>query len=183
MNCLFLVGSTRRDGNSERLARVAASSLPAHATQTWLRLDDHPLPPFVDVRHGAGFGPLEGAARTLCDATLACTDLVFAVPTYWYSVPAATKLYLDHWSHWMRVPGLDFMARMAKKTMWVVTANSDELGVPSTSSDPLVAAMKMSADYLSMRFGGALVGHANRPGEIELDSAALERATSFFQSS
>jgi NAD(P)H-dependent FMN reductase len=181
MHCLFLLGSSRRDGNTERLARLAATSLPANALHEWLRVDDHPLPEFVDVRHGAGFGRLDATARALADATLACTDLVFAVPTYWYTVPASTKRYLDHWSHWMRVPELDFKARMAKKTLWVITVNADELGAPSTSSAPLLASMRMTADYLSMKVGGVLVGHANRPGDIEQDRVALEQAKSFFR--
>jgi hypothetical protein len=33
-----------------------------------------------------------------------------------------------------------------------------------------------------MRFGGALVGHGNRPGDIEQDAAALESAKGFFRS-
>ena len=38
----------------------------------------------------------------LLDATLAATDLVFVAPVYWYSLPAAAKLYLDYWSAWLR---------------------------------------------------------------------------------
>lgn len=51
MDFLFLLGSTRRDGNTEALARQAATHLPAEANQSWLRLSDLPLPTFGDVRH------------------------------------------------------------------------------------------------------------------------------------
>jgi NAD(P)H-dependent FMN reductase len=53
---LFLVGSTRQAGNSEGLARRAAQALSANDEQRWLRLTDHPLPPFFDTRHSTGCG-------------------------------------------------------------------------------------------------------------------------------
>ena len=106
----FLIASTREGGNSEVLARRAAATLPPHVVQQWLRLSDLPLPPFEDVRHveGGSYPPPTGNAATLLEATLGATDLVFAAPLYWYGVPASLKLYLDHWSGWMRVPGLEF---------------------------------------------------------------------------
>jgi hypothetical protein len=109
----FLLASARRDGNTELLTRKAAESLPPDYGQHWLRLMDLPLPPFEDIRHSVGVYPQpEGNERVLFDATLAATDLVFAVPLYWYSVPTAAKLYLDYWSGWLRVPDADFKARM-----------------------------------------------------------------------
>jgi multimeric flavodoxin WrbA len=180
MHALFLLGSTRRDGNTEQLARLAATSLPPEATQQWLRLDEHPLPPFVDVRHDGGrYEQPQGHARTMLEATLAATDLVFAAPTYWYSLPAAAKLYLDHFSGWMRVPGVDFKARMAGRTLWVITVNSDDPGADGSSA-PLVESLRMTAEYLSMRLGGVLIGHANKPGEIEANTDALATARTFF---
>jgi hypothetical protein len=51
---LFLLASTRRDGNAELLARRAAAALPGDVAQRWLRLADLPLPAFEDVRHAQG---------------------------------------------------------------------------------------------------------------------------------
>ena len=121
----------------------------------------------------------EGDALTLLDATLWATDLVFAAPTYWYNLPAPMKLCLDHWSGWLRVPGLDFKAKQAGKGLWVITVNSDEPGEDSSSA-PLVKSFELTADYMKMRFCGALVGHANRPGELAQDAAALTAAAHFF---
>jgi hypothetical protein len=39
-----------------------------------------------------------------------------------------------------------------------------------------------TADYLSMRWGGALSGDANAPGDIAQDGAALQAAKTFFAS-
>lgn len=176
---LFLLGSARADGNTEILARRAAAQLPADVGQTWLRLDDVPLPPYQDVRHNAD-APLpepEGNERVLLDATLAATDLVIASPLYWYSVSATTKLYLDHWVRWFKVSGADFKARMRAKTMWAVSAISEE---DQAMADPLLGTLRLSADYLGMRWGGELLGYASRPGQVLEDTEALAKAKSLF---
>ena len=69
---LFLNASTRepgQTGNTETLARHAAQALPADTEQTWLRLADLELPPFVDRRHTTGTYPMpDGDLKTLLDA-------------------------------------------------------------------------------------------------------------------
>ena len=40
-------------------------------------------------------------------------DIVFVALVYWYALPAAAILYLDHWSACLQVPGLEFTSRMA----------------------------------------------------------------------
>jgi multimeric flavodoxin WrbA len=173
----FVVGSTRADGNSEALARRAA--LPAGATASWLALRDLPLPPFADTRHSTGYAPPAGHAKALCDATLAATDLVLVTPVNWYSVSWPMKLYLDHWSAWMRLPELRFADTLAGRSMWGVVVDSDDDDATG-SGEPVIDAMRRTADYMKMRWRGALTGHANRPGEIASDARAIERAASFF---
>ena len=86
--------SGRSNAPGDRAANLAAS-------RAWS------LPPFVDLRHTVGTYPMpEGDLRTLLDATMVCTDLVLVTPVYWYSFPSSLKTYLDHWSAWLRVPGL-----------------------------------------------------------------------------
>lgn len=174
----FILASGRRDGNTEILARKAAEHLPPGSQQEWHRLMDLPLAPFEDIRHSVGVYPQpQGNERVLFDATLGATDLVFAVPLYWYSVPASAKLYLDYWSGWLRVPGANFRERMAAKTLWGVCALSDE---DPRRADPLVGTLAITADYLKMGFGGVLLGYGNKPGEVLNDAAALDKARSFF---
>jgi hypothetical protein len=177
----FLIASARRDGNTEFLMRKAADHLPPDYRQQWLHLMDLPLPPFEDIRHSVGVYPQpEGHERILFDATLNATDLVLGVPLYWYSVPYSAKLYLDYWSAWLRVPGADFKARMAGKTLWGVCALSDE---DFSHADPLVGTLRLTAEYLSMGFGGVLLGYGNKPREIVSDASALNKATTFFAQS
>jgi multimeric flavodoxin WrbA len=103
-------------------------------------------------------------------STMSATDLVFVVPLYWYGVPASAKHYLDYWSAWLRVPGANFRARMAGKTLWGVCVLSDEDPKRAT---PLLDMLENIADYLLMKFGGVLLGSGNRPGDVLNDTTAL----------
>lgn len=161
---LFLLGSTRLGGNTEALARLAAGGLAPEVEQKWMRLAELPLAPFRDVRHEGDevYPEPTGNERELLDATLAATDLVIASPLYWYSVSTSVKLYLDYWTAWMRVPGADFLDRMRGKTLWAVTAHTAD---HPTQVEPLLGTLRLSADYLGMRWGGELLAYGNRPDE------------------
>jgi multimeric flavodoxin WrbA len=178
---LFLVASARREGNTETLARRAAEALPAHATQQWIHLDETPLPRFEDIRHRGGqsnsYPEPEGNARLLLDATLLATDIVFVTPLYWYSLPSSAKLYMDYWSAWLRVPGVDFKKRMAGKNMWAVCVLADE---DPQRAELLLTTLRHSAEYMGMRWGGELIGNGSKPGDVLNDRKAIESAAHFF---
>ena len=176
---LFLLGSSRTDGNTELLARRAAEQLPPDVEQQWISLAEHPLPDFTDLRHDSDHSrPTDGTEALLLDATLAATDIVIASPLYWYSVSAQTKRYLDYWSGWLRTPGLDFKATLGGRTLWGVTALAHPQEVVA---DPLVGTLHNSAAYMGMRFGGVLLGNGSKPGDVLTDDAALTRAKTFFE--
>lgn len=166
-------------GNSEQLAYCAAHPLPPDTGQQWLHLLDFPLPDFVDVRHSGSFNLPVGNAQLLLEATLNATDLVLVAPLYWYSLPAPAKLYLDHWSGWLRTPGIDFRGQMAGKALWAITVSSGE----RAEAQPLENALTLTAQYLRMRWGGLLFGTGSRPNDIQLDAPAQQRARSFFAAS
>jgi multimeric flavodoxin WrbA len=179
-NFLFLLGSTRADGNTETLARHAARGLPPDAGQQWLRLSELPLPEYSDTRHQDERrdvrGWPSGNERLLLETTLDATDLVIASPLYWYSVSADIKRYLDYWVWWMYTPEAEFKARMRGKVMWVITVLSEE---PEQAS-PLVDTLRRCAVYLDMRWGGVLLGNGSRPGDVLRDTGALAEAATFF---
>lgn len=177
---LFLVASTRVDGvvgNTEALARRAAATLPSSIVQRWEWLARRTLAPFVDHRHDIGSYPMpEGDARVLLDATLAADALVFVAPVYWFSLPSPLKLYLDHYSAWMRVPGLDFKARMAGKPCWAISTSGDR-----AKAQPLFDSLKLCAEFLAMDWRGGLWGKGGAPGAIDQDATALAEAAAFFE--
>lgn len=175
---LFLTTSTREPGivgNTEWLARQAAAALPAHATQTWLQLARMELPRFVDQRHTAGSYPApEGDMKTLLDATLAADHIVFVAPVYWFSIPAPLKTYLDHWSAWMRIPGLPFKEQMARKTLRLVTTSGDR-----AKAQPMIDSVQLCAQFLGMHWRGALWGKGGPPDAVQADATARADAAAF----
>ncbi|WP_416973418.1 flavodoxin family protein [Streptomyces sp. 4F14] len=174
---LFLLGSSRRGGNTELLARRAAEQLPEGVEQEWIRLVDRPLPDFADLRHDEGYTtPTDPHERHLLDATLGATDLVIASPLYWYSVSALTKRYLDHWSGWLRLPEADFRATMAGRTLWGISAYASS----AARAEPLAGTLLHTAAFMRMRFGGVLLGNGTDREDVLKDGEALTRAKSFF---
>jgi NAD(P)H-dependent FMN reductase len=170
---LFLLTSARAEGNSEQLARRAAEALPPNTRTDWLRLDEHMREPFQDLRHTPqGFPALSPEMRALSERTVAADELVFVTPVYWYSLPASGKLYLDHWMAWMRRPELRFRERMKGKVLSAITVNAGE----DWAGQPLVESLRLTAEYMGMRWRGALIGHGARPGDVLGDAPALEAA-------
>jgi hypothetical protein len=77
----------------------------------------------------------------------------------------------------MRVPDVDFRARMEGRRLWDVTVTSEE---DKTPAQPLIDALRLTAGYMKMQWHGALLGYGNRPGDIADDKAALAAAQTFF---
>ncbi|MEU7282431.1 NAD(P)H-dependent oxidoreductase [Streptomyces sp. NPDC045431] len=175
---LFVLGSSRPDGNTAILARAAAEQLPHGTPQRWVDLSRLPLPDFQDGRHETAGWSTGETEEMLRQATLEATDIVIASPLYWYTLSAHTKRYLDYWSGWLVAPGSDFKERMAGRTLWGVTVMAHREEVVA---DGLVTSLHNSAAYMGMRFGGVLFGNGSRPGQVRNDERALIRAKTFFQ--
>jgi len=179
---LFLLGSARRGGNTELLARSAAEHLPADAEQTWIHMDDLQLPAMVDTRIiGGGTYPSPiGDERALLTATLDATDVVIVSPLYWYNLTSRLKLYFELWMGWMLLPEVQFKDRMRGKKLWLITTMSDE---PAEEADFLIGILQHSAGYARMRWAGALVAvGGTRMGRVLENENALLRAKTFFSS-
>lgn len=171
---LFLMSSARPDGNALRLARRAATALPASA-QVWIVLTDPPLPPFADLR--PGFALPKGPALHVMQAMHSATDIVFVAPVYWYALPAPAKLLLDHWSGWLDAPATGFATWAKTKTVHLITTRADP---DPTVADLPEAMLKRSILWLGMQWGDAIHGIADAPGDIEHDAAALAKADRMF---
>lgn len=176
---LFLDASSRESGqtgNSLTLARHAAAALPPTAAQTWIKLSELDLPPFVDRRHTTGsYPPPSGDLHTLLEATLAATDLVFVSPVYWFSIPAPLKTYLDHWSGWLRTPGLEFKDNMAGKRLWIISTSGNR-----EKAQAMFDSYRLCAEFLALQYQAPLWGKGGAPGAILEDATALEAARHFF---
>ncbi|WP_163990418.1 flavodoxin family protein [Pyxidicoccus caerfyrddinensis] len=177
-NVLFLLSSSREGGNAEQLARQAALSLPPGTVVDWLRLEEHLRQPFRDLRHAPGGYPKPGPELlALAERTLAADELVIVSPVYWYNLSSTAQHYLEHWSWWLRVPELRFRERMRGRVLSFVTAHSSE--EDDAVAQPPIQSLRLSADYLGLRWRGALIGHGSAPGQVLTDSRALDAAREF----
>ena len=173
----FLIASARENGNSEQLARIAAESLPEKFEQKWISLKDLPLPPFEDLRHGdAAYQTPTGNALEMHNITWQSDGIVFVTPLYWYSVPAPLKLYLDHWSHWMRIAALDFKNKMRGKDAWAISCSAG----PTNEAEPMFTALRLSANYMNMNWRGHVLGNGTAAGDVMNDTQAIENARKLF---
>ncbi len=169
---LFLLSSARPAGNTQALARQAASGL--RGTCDWVDLAQVALPGFADPRP-APMPPPEGALADILGRMTLASDIVFAAPVYWYALPAPAKLLLDHWSGFLDAPGLNFAAMMRGKRLWLITVRADpDPAVPVAMEQ----AMERTAAWLGMVWGGALHGLGDAPGDVCAD-ASWHRAPDF----
>ncbi|QSQ20237.1 NAD(P)H-dependent oxidoreductase [Pyxidicoccus parkwayensis] len=177
-NVLFLLSSAREGGNAEQLARQAAQSLPDGTVTEWLRLEEHLRQPFKDLRHAPGGYPKPGPELyALAERTLAADELVIVSPVYWYNLSSTAQHYLEHWSWWLRMTELRFRERMRGKVLSLVTSHSSD--EDDSVAEPATLSLKLSADYMGMHWRGALIGHANMPGQVLSDTRALDAARDF----
>ncbi|WP_372840414.1 flavodoxin family protein [Phaeovulum sp.] len=174
---LFLPCSTRAGGNTLALARAAAAHLPAGAEAEWFDLAAPPLPRFADLRACGGHEAPVGRLAELARATLEADELVIASPIYWYGLAGPGHEMLDHWSGWFEVPGMEFAAQMRGKRLWLISVRAD--ATPGAQA-PLEDALRRTAQWMGMRFGGALHGVGDAPGDVLNDTEALAQARRFF---
>lgn len=74
----------------------------------------------------------------------------------------------------MRVPGLDFKARLAGRPMALITTSGHR-----EKAQPMIDSVRLCAEFMGMPWHGALWGKGGAPGAIAEDSAALAAADTF----
>ncbi|MCM2677274.1 flavodoxin family protein [Alkalicoccobacillus plakortidis] len=88
MNLLTIYSSSRRNGNSEQLAKRVTENI----NTTEIFLTDHAFKPIIDQRHlGKDFDPVHDGYKELLETFLKFDTYLFAVPVYWFSMQAQAK--------------------------------------------------------------------------------------------
>ncbi|WP_053220203.1 flavodoxin family protein [Virgibacillus senegalensis] len=171
MNILTLLGSSRKDGNSEYLVNRALEGV--HHTS--IHLLDYRLKPINDERHTEeGFKAVEDDYEAVFKEFLDHDIIVFATPLYWFGMPGQMKIFFDRWSQYMRDPRFDFKKSVKQKRAYaIIIGNSPD---PKIFALPLVQQYKAISDYVGMEFSDYILGQANKPGEIKNDLYALSKA-------
>ena len=75
----------------------------------------------------------------------------------------------------MRVPGLAFKEPMGAKTLSLITTSGDR-----AKAQPMIDSVALCAQFLGMRWGGALWGKGGPPGAVQADEQAVAAAARHF---
>jgi multimeric flavodoxin WrbA len=170
MKIVAIYGSSRAGGNSELLAEEVLSGLEV----TRIHLREKQILPIVDKRHAPeGFQPVDDDYHDVITQVMQHDVILFVTPLYWYGMSGAMKDFIDRWSHSLRDHRYDFKAQMKGKTAYVVIAGGDEARMKAL---PLVQQFRYIFDFMSMQFGGYLIGQGNKPGDVLQDERAMAEA-------
>jgi len=170
MSILVIYGSSRKDGNSETLARTALKGVP----HTEVHLMEKNILPIEDKRHDpAGFHPLGDDYDEVIQAVREHDTLVFVTPLYWYGMSGLMKNFAHRWWQSLRSPHFEFKPAMAKKQAYVIITGGDN---PRLKALPPVQQFQSIFGFMGMTISGYIIGHANAPGDLEKDARALFEA-------
>lgn len=170
MSILVLQGSSRADGNTEQLTRLALEGLP----HKQILLRELSILPIRDQRHErGGFDPVDDDYESVIREVLRHDKIIFATPVYWYTMTGVMKNFIDRWSQSLRSADYDFKASMAQKKAYVIAVGGDD---PRMKAVPLIQQLKYCFEFVGMSFESYVIGKASRPGDILQDTRALSDA-------
>ncbi|MBL3538263.1 flavodoxin family protein [Aminivibrio sp.] len=154
MNCLALLGSPRKDGNTAALLAsfLDGAASKGHNVRTVL-LQDRKILPCTSCngckKDGKGTGRcvLADDMAALYPAVLEAEVIVHAFPIYWWSMPAQTKLFQD------RLYALDYGLFSGKKMYLLTTYGGED---PNSGPGIVERTFRDICDFLGMEFRGSL---------------------------
>lgn len=150
---LFILGSSREDGQTARLTQEVFAHLNDAALIDLAALKINPYS-YDHAHKDDDFLPL---AR----AMLKAKTIILASPVYWYSMSAQMKTFFDRLTDLTDPPYKAIGKQLAGKTMFAV-ASGGSAAAPTCFEEPFSA----TAGYFGMRWGGMLYRRgADAPGE------------------
>jgi multimeric flavodoxin WrbA len=170
MNVLAIYGSSRENGNSEKLASYLLKDI----NHTPVHLREMTIKPITDQRHDLnGFQPVEDDFNELIEVFLKADAVVFVTPLYWYGMSGTMKDFFDRWSQALRDERFSFKEHAKDKKAYVIISGGDS---PKIKALPLVQQFQYIFDFVGMKLEGYVIGEANAPGDIEKDTKAISEA-------
>jgi multimeric flavodoxin WrbA len=170
MKILALNGSARKRGNTDILIDqiLKGSKRGKHTTQK-LYLYDYEILPCMDCRDckkGDYVCTLNDGMKKIYPKMEKADLIIFGTPNYWNGPTGKIKLLIDRMRPF--VP-----SRKLKGKKWVIVSPSGE---GPNSCRLLVEMLRLSCDYLGMKFAGKVLVKAYEKGEILKNQKALEKA-------
>lgn len=161
MHVLGIMGSARRDGNTNDLLDVVLQSAAAAGASTHkIVLADYRIEHIGNCQVCKAAGRCVNADddfRSLMDQVFAADVIVFGSPVYWYSVAGRLKVFLDRWSCCIYENNDAFIARLKPKAGAVVAVQEES---SYDRAAHCIEALKMTLGY----GGGTWLGYVLGPG-------------------
>ena len=136
---LFILGSSRSDGNTRKVVDYLMDQLPSDL----LNLKEFDFS-YYDYEFKNQEDDFFGLAKSL----LEYDTLIFCSPVYWYSMSAIMKTFFDRMSDLLKIHKPIGRA-LAGKNMFALCCSSDE-----TKYDGFFMPFEKTAGYLDMTYGG-----------------------------
>ena len=173
MEILALIGTPRKRSNTDQLVdQILEGSHKANHTSKKLYLYDYEILPCVDCRackKGNFVCPLKDGMRKIYPKMEKADLIIFGTPNYWYGPTGKMKLLIDRMRPFVE-------NRKLKGKKWAIVSPSAE---GPHSCRLLVEMLRLSCDYLEMKFAGKVLATAYERGEIKKDQKALRKAFEF----
>lgn len=169
LKTLVLLGSTRKNGNSEWLAHEAVKE----TEFTTVALADLSIQAIVDQRHeDGGFTHIKDDYDHLVELMLSHERIIFATPLYWYGMSGPMKDFFDRWSQYLRDDRFQLKAELQKKENYVIISGGKDAGVKGL---PLVQQFAYIFEFMGMTFNDYVIGKGVKPGEVKEDTVAIAK--------
>ena len=173
MEILALIGTPRKRSNTDQLVdQILEGSHKANHTSKKLYLYDYEILPCVDCRackKGNFVCPLKDGMRRIYPKMEKADLIILRTPNYWYGPTGKMKLLIDRMRPFVE-------NRKLKGKKWAIVSPSAE---GPHSCRLLVEMLRLSCDYLEMKFAGKVLATAYERGEIKKDQKALRKAFEF----
>ena len=173
MKILALNGSARKKGNTDILIDqiLKGSKENGHRCEK-LYLYDYEILPCMDCRDckkGDYLCSQNDGMKKIYPKIENADLVIFGTPNYWNGPTGKTKLLIDRMRPFVPSKKLE-----GKK--WVIVSPSAE---GPKSCRLLVEMLRLSCDYLGMKFAGKVLAKAYEKGEIKKDQKVLNKAHEF----
>lgn len=170
MKILALIGSPRRNGNTDTLVEhvLRGSETKGHTNEK-LYLYDYEISPCIDCRScktGKAVCPIKDGMQEIYPKMEAADLIIFGTPLYWYGPTGKMKLLIDRMRPYIA------NKRLKGKKALVVTPSEEG----AKACGLLLEMFQKSFDYLGMEFAGKIFVQAYEKGETEENTGELENA-------
>ena len=173
MRILALVGSPRREGNTDLLVeQILEGSRTRGHTAEKLFLYDYTISLCVDCRNckkGDYVCCVNDEMQKIYPRMEAADLIIFGTPLYWYGPTAKMKLLVD------RMRPFVANGRLRGKKAVVVAPSAE--GAKACGS--LLEMFRLCFEYLGMEFAGEVLVKAYEKGEVLKNRREIERAYEF----